>query len=209
MLYAAKYLIINSACNSVFHHFFSDSNVMTVLRLAEEFQVKRLTDRCERFLLKHRRHYHPLDLINIACKYNLSKLLDCAIRMASRIPRVECYEDFRVLDSTVKEQIQERAMMNSKQCYIITNDDVTNNIINLAGRRDRINDGVGFHDTESESDEYDADSEEGFDDEEDLDENKIDDICETNDKMTAAKTIEQSKKLLHKAFVRIMGVIRT
>ena len=91
-----------------------DSNVLTLLRLAEEFEVTRLKSKCERFLLKNKRNYHPLDLIQTAYCYNLTNVLKCGIRMASRMPKVEDCDDFNAIDASIRERITRQKRSRSR-----------------------------------------------------------------------------------------------
>ena len=70
---------------------FADSNVLQVLRLANDFMVQRLKDKCETFLLRNRK-YHPIDLLHVASRYNLPRLQVYSLRQAGQIPDVsQCY----------------------------------------------------------------------------------------------------------------------
>ena len=92
------------------------------------------------------KNYHPMDLLHIASKFRLQKLLDESIKAASKIPRVYRYSDFEELDFSV--QCRVMSLASGRHQDTVHNKTNTN-------PRDRLG---------SEADEYDADTESDYGD---------------------------------------------
>ena len=91
-------------CILKYFSFSLDSNVFDALELAENFIAETLTRRCEDFLISND-DYHPLDIIPVATRYNLKRLLAYSIKEACKIPRIQCYSDFDELEYSTQSKI--------------------------------------------------------------------------------------------------------
>ena len=91
---------------------------MDALEIAENFIAETLTRRCEDFLISND-DYHPLDIIPVATRYNLKRLLAYSIKEACKIPRIQCYSDFDELgystQSKILRQLQKQNVNYSKE----------------------------------------------------------------------------------------------
>ena len=84
-----------------------DTNVLRILRLADEFMISSLKSRCETFLLENSQ-LHPLELVETADKFNLDKLLRYSVTESAKIPGISRRGTFKKLDPSLQMRIKQR-----------------------------------------------------------------------------------------------------